>query len=210
MDTGSVAPDDLAERRRKKADYMREYTRRNAERINAQRRARRTQPTLDRERAYRLANPDRVKEYKKRDREKRPDDYRRWRKDWAERNVDRLRERSARAYREHKDDFHAKMAALRTANPERWRKLRAASSQRRRARLAGVPQEPIDRDLLYQRDGGKCGLCGRKVAKRDLSLDHIIPIMAGGPHTYANVQLAHTNCNKRRGHRGPAQMRLTI
>jgi hypothetical protein len=69
------------------AAYMREYTRRNRERINAKRRSRRTAATLAREKAWKKANRAKVLQYKKRDREKRPKDYARWKRAWHERNL---------------------------------------------------------------------------------------------------------------------------
>ena len=79
----------------------------------------------------------------------------------------------------------------------------------RRARRYGVDAERIGRGVLYERDKGKCGICGGAVAHGQASTDHIVPISMGGSHTWANVQLAHTNCNRRRGAaRLPAQMRL--
>jgi 5-methylcytosine-specific restriction endonuclease McrA len=30
-------------------------------------------------------------------------------------------------------------------------------------------------------------------------VDHIVPIMRGGVHSYANVQLAHPRCNRMKG-----------
>lgn len=44
----------------------------------------------------------------------------------------------------------------------------------------------------------RCALCGLPVPNAEASIDHVIPIWAGGPHTWANVQLAHQYCNERR------------
>lgn len=72
----------------------------------------------------------------------------------------------------------------------------------RRARIAGVPSEDIDRNLVFERDEYICGLCHQPVNRTlqypdpmSKSLDHIIPISRGGSHTYDNVQLAHLCCN---------------
>ena len=68
---------------------------------------------------------------------------------------------------------------------------------------------------VIARDGDKCHLCKRKV---DLSLpgtdsrgptvDHLLPISAGGADELANVRLAHRSCNCRRGVRGDVQLLL--
>jgi hypothetical protein len=68
---------------------------------------------------------------------------------------------------------------------------------------------------IYERDGWICQLCGKKVLKDRVvphpkapTLDHIIPIVDGGAHIRKNVQLAHFECNCKRGNREPAQLRL--
>lgn len=62
---------------------------------------------------------------------------------------------------------------------------------------------------IAERDGWRCHICGKNVTRKTWSLDHLIPIVAGGPHTRTNVSLAHKRCNSRRGTgRIPAQLRL--
>lgn len=81
---------------------------------------------------------------------------------------------------------------------------------RRAIRITGSG-EYIDRLGLYQRDRGICGICGKKVENGEISIDHIIPITRGGTHTWGNVQLAHTNCNRRRNDGLlPGQLRFNI
>jgi len=85
-----------------------------------------------------------------------------------------------------------------------------ASQQRRRARLAEVMSGPIDFNAVIARTDGRCGICGRRVGPTQISFDHIIPLAAAGPHIESNLQLAHLRCNAKRGHRRPAQTRLTL
>lgn len=95
-------------------------------------------------------------------------------------------------------------------------KARFGSSDRKRARYYGVQYEPIDRLKVYERDGWRCGLCHKPVRRAvsaphplSPSLDHIVPISAGGDHLYANVQCAHFLCNSAKGDRGtPQQLAL--
>lgn len=76
-------------------------------------------------------------------------------------------------------------------------------SDRKRARLAGVTYEPIDRSAVFVRDGWRCQICGcRTPAKlrgtmhdKAPTLDHRIPVSRGGTHTYDNVQCACRQCN---------------
>lgn len=87
---------------------------------------------------------------------------------------------------------------------DRLRQLREASSLRR-ARLWAIEYEPIDRMSVFVRDGWKCGICGDRIDKNTAwpnpdspSIDHVIPVSRGGPHTYRNVQAAHLGCNVRK------------
>ena len=42
------------------------------------------------------------------------------------------------------------------------------------------------------------------------TLDHIVPLAAGGAHSYANVQCAHFICNSVKGAGGIGQLRLAM
>lgn len=79
-----------------------------------------------------------------------------------------------------------------------WRASRSA----RRAREREAGDLRVDIGYLYERDGGKCGICGEKVDRRctyphprSPSPDHIVPLSKGGEHSYRNLQLAHWGCN---------------
>jgi hypothetical protein len=80
----------------------------------------------------------------------------------------------------------------------------------RRARMRSSPIITIiNRNTIYERDEGICHICYRKVSKKSFSIDHLIPLAAGGSHTPENVALAHLKCNLRRGNgKLPAQLRL--
>ena len=67
---------------------------------------------------------------------------------------------------------------------------------------------------LYERDGGRCWICGEMTNLEDRiiredgtvicgndypSIDHIIPISRGGNNVWDNVRLAHRKCNSSRG-----------
>lgn len=95
-------------------------------------------------------------------------------------------------------------------------KVRRAAKDRRRARQRDAYIEDVDRQAIYERDGWRCRLCGKRVP-RDLvvpdelaaTLDHIIPLSAGGTHEPRNCQLAHFRCNVAKGNRAASdQLRL--
>lgn len=55
------------------------------------------------------------------------------------------------------------------------------------------------RSWLYDRDDGVCGICKTPVEPEDMHIDHVIPIARGGSNTPANLQIAHSTCNLRKG-----------
>lgn len=84
-----------------------------------------------------------------------------------------------------------------------------AKNARRRVRKRGNQVEPYSRIDIIKRDGSRCHICKRIVAKRELTLDHLIPVSKGGPDAPWNVAVAHRSCNSQRGvGRIPAQFPL--
>jgi hypothetical protein len=92
--------------------------------------------------------------------------------------------------------------------------LAAAPSRRRhghvrRARLRGAGYEKFEDLEIFERDKWKCGICLKRINKTILwpnrmcvTLDHIIPVSEGGPHSRANTRAAHYSCNSSRSNRG--------
>ena len=64
--------------------------------------------------------------------------------------------------------------------------------------LASGPRAVL---TVWTRAGGCCQLCGLPVTPDDASIDHIRPLSRGGAHAVANFQLAHSDCNTRKGSR---------
>jgi HNH endonuclease len=51
------------------------------------------------------------------------------------------------------------------------------------------------KDLVWNRDTGKCAQCG---SNEKLEFDHIIPFSKGGSNTYRNIQLLCEPCNRKK------------
>ena len=54
---------------------------------------------------------------------------------------------------------------------------------------------PYTREGIYERDGGKCQICGRAIPLTEAHVDHIIPLAAGGVDSADNVRLTCADCN---------------
>jgi len=58
--------------------------------------------------------------------------------------------------------------------------------------------------LLYGEQSGNCNICGVHFEKRNLTLDHIVPLSKGGPDADDNIQLLCQACNSMKGKRSQA------
>jgi len=121
------------------------------------------------------------------------------------------RARGHEYYLKNKEQVQASHKAWQQANPERWRALQSAKAIRRHYHLQAVKVGLIDYSMIGRRDRMMCGICHKRVAKKDFSIDHIVPLSKGGVHAEWNLQVAHLRHNIQRGAgRIPAQMRFAL
>jgi 5-methylcytosine-specific restriction endonuclease McrA len=87
-----------------------------------------------------------------------------------------------------------------------YHESKRAYDQKRRALKAGATVESFRSVEIYDRDGWRCGICGKKIRQSltyphpmSVSLDHIVPLSHGGEHSRANTRAAHLKCNVDRG-----------
>jgi hypothetical protein len=141
-------------------------------------------------RQYNAANRDRQREYDKKRRQEHPELF---------------RQRDQQRYWSNPEKERARTRDWQKRNPERHADIEA----RRRARMREAIVEKIDRVSLYERDGGRCHVCRKRVGRAVFELDYLIPLALGGSHTADNLRVAHRSCNARRN-RGqiPAQLLL--
>ncbi len=66
---------------------------------------------------------------------------------------------------------------------------------------------PVNRREVFRRDHGSCQYCG---TTRHLTLDHVVPLSKGGPHSWTNVVTACEACNQRKGDRTPEQAGMIL
>ena len=94
---------------------------------------------------------------------------------------------------------------------KRWYN-RKACDKRHKKLMSREHDTDISLEKLYQRDHGICYLCGGVCDWADgeekdgtfiagpmyPSVDHVVPVSKGGTHTWANIKLAHRDCNTKK------------
>lgn len=70
------------------------------------------------------------------------------------------------------------------------------------------PRINLNKREIMRRDNHTCQYCGRKT--RDLTVDHIYPRHAGGPHTWKNVVAACPPCNRKKGGKTLEQLSMSL
>ncbi len=80
--------------------------------------------------------------------------------------------------------------------------------QQYQAKKRNALVEKVSRAVVYERDGGRCHLCGKKVKPKRWHLEHIIPLARGGEHSYRNVAVSCPKCNLSKHTKAGAQLRL--
>lgn len=174
------------------------------------------------DRARYLANQEAVKARVRERYHADPEPVKAYQRAYVAEHRDVVVERKREYVATHREQHNARNRRWKQANPTKvaatnrqWKQAnlaRHAETERRRAAAKrGTVVERIDYATVCDRDGWSCQLCGDPV-DRSLrhpdpmsgSIDHVVPLAAGGPHTYANVQLAHLRCNISKGARHAA------
>ena len=70
------------------------------------------------------------------------------------------------------------------------------------------PHARLTRREIFIRDDYTCQYCGSRM--RELTLDHVIPVHRGGPHTWENLVSACPRCNHRKGGRTVEEAHLRL
>lgn len=109
------------------------------------------------------------------------------------------RDERKRRYETHRTDILERNKAFKRNHPEQVRVIQARASQVRYARKKNARIGVVDLERIYRRDQMRCHICHGKVSRRELEFDHVIPLLAGGEHTEANLAVSHRRCNRRKG-----------
>ena len=134
------------------------------------------------QRAYREANPEKIRIYDKAYREANREKECAWQKAYREANREKIR-------------IYDK--AWREANPEK----RCATRARRNARKNGAAGQATAEQRAARQDyyGGRCYICGAPAE----AMDHVIPLARGGSNWPANLRPICRSCNSMKGAKWP-------
>lgn len=124
--------------------------------------------------------------------EHRAADFRRWSEDHKEQRVE-YRGRHYAANRERELEINA---SWKYAHPD---KVFGHNAVRRARKAVATIGPPVDRQCIVTRDESTCQYCDRVLTGREITLDHIIPLIRGGPHTADNLCVACRPCNFSKG-----------
>ncbi|HPQ95037.1 MAG: HNH endonuclease [Thiothrix sp.] len=69
---------------------------------------------------------------------------------------------------------------------------------------------PLNNPTLFRRDNQVCLYCGEHFSGKDLSRDHVMPLVSGGKDVWTNVVTACKYCNSRKGGRTPEQAGMPL
>ncbi|WKW86387.1 HNH endonuclease [Gordonia phage Budski] len=108
-----------------------------------------------------------------------------------------------------------------TCSPEchaiRLREVRLVHKARRRARKRDAYRADVHRKRVFEMDGYRCHLCGKKTMRAKTvphpkapTVDHIIPLAAGGTHEPSNCRTACFQCNAIKRHKGGGEQLILL
>ena len=81
------------------------------------------------------------------------------------------------------------------------------SLEQERLRTRINPKTERMRLRLYEAQGGVCAICGQKMGRSKVTIEHVTPRKAGG-HRPGNIVAAHAKCNNRKAARPPTGCEL--
>jgi 5-methylcytosine-specific restriction endonuclease McrA len=73
-----------------------------------------------------------------------------------------------------------------------------------------APVIRFSRANLYERDEYRCQYCYKRFPEKELTLDHVVPVVRGGKKTWENIVTACIRCNQKKGDRTPEETGLKM
>jgi len=179
------------------------YRRKNKEKIVAYRKAHKAE-IAEQNKAYQQTNRAEISAKRKAYRQAHKEEIAASKKKWYEKSKDKAKAWGMAWRLAHKKKKAEQNKVYAKAHPDQMRDY----STRKRAVKRGATIEKVSRAAVYERDAGRCHICGKKVPKNGWHIDHIIPLARGGEHSYRNVAVSCPMCNMRKHTKAEGQLRL--
>lgn len=77
-------------------------------------------------------------------------------------------------------------------------------------RAARPIEVAFSRQNVFIRDDRTCAYCGKRFAKKHLTIDHVMPKSRGGPDTWLNIVSACRSCNHTKRDRTPEEAKMPL
>lgn len=94
---------------------------------------------------------------------------------------------------------------------------RRAGKDTRRARKRDAYVADVNRRRVFESDGWRCHICGKRVKRTATApdpmaptIDHVIPLARGGTHEPSNCRTAHFGCNSSKSDAGGGEQMLLL
>lgn len=117
-------------------------------------------------------------------------------KDWYERNWERAR-RAREAWARENPGI---MRESKREWKQRHKDKMLAAKHRRRARILKAPGNGVTAAQWRECVSAHCGLCSYCGERCRPTLDHVVPLIAGGAHDESNITVACLACNSSKSH----------
>ncbi len=117
----------------------------------------------------------------------------------AERRIrcpEAIRSEKRRDYEKNRDRYSRSRERWFKANPDARQQMHRLDRMKRRAREAAAYEEQVEPIVIWARDDGICHICKEEVSFYQMHLDHVVPIVRGGKHSYSNIKASHPDCNQ--------------
>lgn len=99
---------------------------------------------------------------------------------------------------EQAQDFYSVERAINQRNrmPGKCAGYYYIDTEKNKAKIKRKSYSDEERKIIYNKSGGRCELCGRRLLFEEMTLDHIVPLSMGGEDSMENLQAACYACNQ--------------
>lgn len=102
---------------------------------------------------------------------------------------------------EQAQDFYSVERAINQRNktPGKCAGYYYIDTEKNKAKIKRKSYSDDERKIIYDKSGGRCELCGRKILLEDMTIDHITPLAMGGEDDVENLSCTCYPCNLFKG-----------